>query len=142
MLPSVSGDFVLVRDPELKFNNSGKPWAKLRLVAKDRKRNESGEWVDAEACFIDAVVYGKEAENVTESLEKGAAVLVMGKLLMREWEAEDGRKMTGYSILVDRIGPSLKFSVAKQQRSSQVPGVQAVKDVFAGAVVEDDVPPF
>lgn len=119
MLPQVTGEFVMVFDPDLRFSAEGKPWAKMRLVAKDRKKNESGEWVDADTCFIDAVAYGREAENIAESVSKGDLVVIMGKLLMREWTADDGRKMSGYSILVDKIGPSLRMGASKSRRMTE-----------------------
>lgn len=118
MLPQVNGDFVAVSEPELRFTGDGKPWAKVRAVAKDRRKNQQGEWEDGETCFIDIVVYGKVAENVTESITKGDPMVVTGRLLMREWETSEGRKVTGYSIKADEIGPSLKFRPSRTDRAA------------------------
>ncbi len=119
MLPLVQGDFVAVSDPELKFNGEGKPWAKVRAVAKDRKRTPDGNWEDGDTCFIDILVSGKAAENTAESLVKGDPMVVTGRLIFREWETNEGRKMSSYSIRADEIGVSLKFQPARSSRAQE-----------------------
>ena len=143
MLPQVNGQFVLVRDPELRFSQAGKPWVKLRLVAKDRKRTGDGQWVDGDVCFIDALVGERDAEAVAESVGKGDSVLVSGKLQMREWETNEGQRMTSYSILVDAIGPSLRRGVVKsarvaaEQQQAGDAAVRAVEEFLGGEVLEE-----
>ena len=69
-LPLVVGEFGLVADPEARFSASGTMWVTVRLVAKSRKRDQSGQWVDGDPCFIDMVAFGKVAENFAESVLK------------------------------------------------------------------------
>lgn len=118
MLPVVQGDFVAVADPELRFSGEGKPWAKVRAVAKDRKKVD-GNWVDGETCFIDLLISGKAAENVAESVVKGDPMVITGRLILREWETNEGRKMSAYSVRVDEVGISLKFSPSRSQRAQE-----------------------
>lgn len=129
MLPLVQGDFVAVSDPELKFSGEGKPWAKIRAVAKDRKRTADGQWEDGETCFIDLLVSGKAAENAAESIVKGDPMVVTGRLILREWETNEGRKMSSYSIRADEIGVSLKFQPARSQRAQESMRPAAVQPV-------------
>lgn len=119
MLPLVQGDFVAVSDPQLNFSGEGKPWAKVRAVAKDRRRTADGSWEDGETCFIDVLVSGKAAENVVESVVKGDPIVVSGRLILREWETNEGRKMSAYSIRADEIGISLKFQPARSSRAQE-----------------------
>jgi single-strand DNA-binding protein len=60
------------------------------------------------------------AENVSESLHKGARVVVTGRLQQRSWEDSENNKRTTIEVQVDEIGPSLRWataSVTKGRRS-------------------------
>ena len=52
------------------------------------------------------------AESVSESLTRGARVIVTGRLKQRSFE-KDGQKRTTVELEVDEIGPSLKYATAK-----------------------------
>ena len=56
------------------------------------------------------------AENVGESLSKGARVVVTGRLEQRSWETEQGEKRSVVEIVADEIGPSLRFATAKVEK--------------------------
>lgn len=113
MLPTISGEFGVVAAPELRFNDNGNPWLKVRGVAKDRRKNQKGEWEDREPCFIDIIVSGKQAENLAESITIGDAILVNGELTMREYETDDGRRQKAYSIRARNCGVSVQFTPAR-----------------------------
>lgn len=110
-LPTISGEFGVVQDPELRMNGD-RPWVKIRGVAKDRKKADTGEWVDGDACYLDIIVGGKMAENLMESVSKGDAIIVTGALTQREWVGEDGKNQKAYSIRAQSIGVSTRFSPA------------------------------
>lgn len=112
-LATITGEFGLVTDPELKFSNAGKAWVKFRGVTKERVRSAEGTWTDGRTTFIDVVAFGKEAENLVESASKGDTVMVSGKLEQREWTDDDGAKRTSYRIVADEIGMSLKWGPAR-----------------------------
>jgi single-strand DNA-binding protein len=110
MLPNIAGEFGICQPPELRFGTDGKPWAKLRGVAKDRKYNTStSEWEDGEACYVDIVIGGKVAESLIESVGVGDCILVSGTLNQREWESSDGKKQKAYSIRAKEIAVSLRY---------------------------------
>jgi single-stranded DNA-binding protein len=56
-LPTVTGEFGVVGTPDLRFSSEGKPWMKIRGVAKSRKRGANGAWTDGESTFIDIIVF-------------------------------------------------------------------------------------
>jgi|AntAceMinimDraft_11_1070367.scaffolds.fasta_scaffold46964_2 single-strand DNA-binding protein len=113
MLPTISGEFGVVQEPELRFNDAGKAWLKVRGKAVARKRNDDGTWVDGEICFIDIIVSQKLGENTAESISKGSTITVTGTLHYREWETSEGSKQKTYSIWADSIGVTPRFSPVK-----------------------------
>jgi single-strand DNA-binding protein len=110
MLPTISGEFGVVQDPELRFNDNGKAWMKIRGKATARTRDKDGNWVDGEICFVDIIVSQKLAENTMESISKGSTITVIGSLHYREWENNEGTKQKTYSIWADSLGVTPKFS--------------------------------
>jgi len=141
MLPIISGEFGVVQEPELRFNDDGRAWAKLRGVAKDRRKNAAGEWEDGDATFIDILVSGRAAENLVESVVVGDAIAVTGKLKQREWQT-DGKTMKAYSILADNVGVSIRFTSAAtpkyQQNMKNTPAAQESSD--SGSWSKEEAP--
>ncbi len=80
----------LTKDPELRHSESGTAICSFRIAVNTRVRRE-GEWTD-EVLFIGIVVFGKQAENCGEYLNKGSSVLVEGRLKENRWEAEGQQK--------------------------------------------------
>ena len=111
-LPQISGEFGLVMDPEAKFSQKGNLWVRMRVVAKDRKRDANGQWTDGDPLFLDAVAFGSVAENIVESATKGTSLVLTGRLAMNEWETDDGQKRQTYQIQVDSVGLSLRWKAA------------------------------
>lgn len=130
-LPSISGEFG-VYEVDLRFSQQGKPWVKARCVAKDRKRDQSGQWVDGDPCWLDVVAFGDVAEHFAESVEKGDTITVQGRLEMQEWQSDDGQKRTSYRILADALGVSLRWKAVRKMEmdgSSQSPKPQQSDEV-------------
>ena len=71
----------LTRDPEVRYTPSGTPVATLGLAVNNRMK-QGDEWKD-DPCFIDVVVFGKQAESCGEYLSKGQPVLIEGRLRYR-----------------------------------------------------------
>ncbi|HEV8623056.1 MAG TPA: single-stranded DNA-binding protein [Acidimicrobiia bacterium] len=113
----------ITRDPELRYTPSGQ--ANVRLgVAVNRKWQDrnSGEWQEATS-FFDVIAWREMAENVNESLKKGARVIVTGRLEQRTWEQE-GNKRSVVEIIADEIAPSLRWATAKVEKTERRGGDQ------------------
>ena len=111
----------ITRDPELRYTPSGQ--ANVRLgVAVNRKWQDrnSGEWQEATS-FFDVIAWRELAENVNESLKKGARVIVTGRLEQRTWEQE-GNKRSVVEIIADEIAPSLRWATAKVEKTERRSG--------------------
>ncbi|MGW5670565.1 single-stranded DNA-binding protein [Micromonospora sp. NPDC003776] len=113
----------LTDDPELRFTPSGAAVAKFRVASTPRFMDKaSGEWKDGEPLFLSCTVWRQAAENVAESLQRGARVIVSGRLRQRSYETREGEKRTVIELEVDEIGPSLRYATAKVQKMSRSGG--------------------
>lgn len=118
-LPMISGEFGIIDDPDIRFGDDGRAWIKMRGVAKDRRKNQqTGEWEDGDVCYIDIIVSGKPAENLSESVTKGDAITVSGKLHQREWKNNEGKTQKAYSLRADTVGVSTRFTPAPTPKFS------------------------
>jgi single-strand DNA-binding protein len=113
----------LTDDPELRFTPSGAAVAKFRVASTPRTLDrQSGEWKDGEPLFLQCNIWRQAAENVAESLHRGARVIVTGRLRQRTYETREGEKRTVFELEVDEIGPSLRYATAKVQKMSRSGG--------------------
>jgi single-strand DNA-binding protein len=110
-------------DPELRFTPSGAAVANFTVASTPRTLNkQTNEWEDGEPLFLRCSIWRQAAENVAESLQKGARVLVQGRLKARTWETREGEKRTSFELDVDEIGPSLRWATAKVTKASRSGG--------------------
>ena len=82
----------VTRDPELRFTPSGQGVASFGLAVNRRWQNrQNNEWEEATS-FFNVVCWREMAENVAESITKGARIVVTGRLEQRSWETDQGEK--------------------------------------------------
>jgi len=86
----------LTRDPELRSLPSGQAVCEMR-IAVDNGKSREGE--DRDATFIDVSSFGAQAEACAKYLAKGRQVAVEGRLVYREWQAEDDSKRSKHSVI-------------------------------------------
>src|SRR3954465_13970426 len=95
----------LTSDPELRFTPAGAAVANFTVASTPRTLDkQSGEWKDGEALFLRCSLWRQAAENVAESLTRGARVVVQGRLKQRSFETKEGEKRTVVELEVDEIG--------------------------------------
>ncbi len=107
----------VTRDPELRFTPGGMAVASFGLAWN--KRRQDGE---DEVSFFDVTCFRNLAENVAESITKGARVVVYGALQQRSWETQDGEKRSKVEIVADDVAPSLKWASATIQKNDRNDG--------------------
>ena len=96
----------LVRDPEIRYINSGAAVCKFTLAVNRRSKQQE------ETDFIDCVAWDKLAETCNTYLKKGMSVLVDGRLSIRSYETKEGEKRKAAEVVVnvmqmlDRAGRS------------------------------------
>ncbi len=103
------------RDPELRFTPSGTPICSFG-VAWNRRFDRGGEQVE-EVSFFDVTCWSSLAENVAESITKGARVVVSGRLDQRSWETPEGERRSKVEIVADDVAPSLRWASAQINRN-------------------------
>lgn len=115
----------LTADAEVRFTPSGKAVANFTVASTPRTYNkQSGQWEDQEALFQRCQAWNQLAENVSETLTKGMRVVVTGKLRARKFQTQQGETRTAVDLVVDEVGPSLRYATAqvrKVDRSGPVP---------------------
>ncbi len=106
----------VTRDPELRFTPSGAAVATFGLAWNRKSQNARGE-TEEQVSFFDVTCWRQLAENVAESLSKGARVVVYGRLEQRSWETNDKERRSKVEIIADDVAPSLKWATAELTRN-------------------------
>jgi single-strand DNA-binding protein len=110
----------LTNDPELRFTPSGAAVANFTVASTPRLLDKAtNEWKDGDALFMRCSVWRQAAENVAESLTKGARVMVTGRLRQRQYETKEGEKRQVVELEVDEVGPSLRYATAKVTKAQR-----------------------
>src|SRR3712207_160857 len=110
----------LTDDPELRYTPNGAAVANFTVASTPRFLDKAtNEWKDGDALFLRCSIWRQAAENVAESLTRGARVIVQGRLKQRSYETKEGEKRTVYEVEVDEIGPSLKYATAKVNKTTR-----------------------
>ena len=103
----------LTKDPELSYTKGGKAVCKFTL-AVDRPYNGESK----EADFINIVVWNKAGENAAKYLAKGRQTAVEGRLQLRSYDGNDGKKRYVTEVIADRvefIGGTVGAGAQKQE---------------------------
>ena len=92
----------LTRMPELRYTPNGAAVCEFGL-AVNRKYQSNGQDRD-ETCFVDIVVWGKQAESCQRFLEKGSQAMIEGRLQFDQWDdRETGKKRSKLRVVADRV---------------------------------------
>jgi len=92
----------LTRKPELRRTPNGICVTDL-LVALNREFTTLGGDRQQEVCFVDVVVWGKQAETCATSLDCSSPVLIEGRLQLDVWHAKDGEKRCKLRVAAERV---------------------------------------
>jgi single-strand DNA-binding protein len=112
----------LVKDVDLRQTQSGKSVASF-TIAVNKKFAKEGE---AQADFINIVVWGKPAENVAKYKKKGNVVGIIGRLETRSYEKD------GKNVWVTEVNASdIDFIVNEQSGNG---------NSASSGITDDDLP--
>lgn len=92
----------LTRKPELRKTPNGICVTDL-LVALNREFTTLDGDRQQEVCFVDVVVWGKQAESCANSLDCSSPVLIEGRLQLDVWYAKDGEKRCKLRVAAERV---------------------------------------
>lgn len=121
----------LVRDPEVRYTQSGKAVCRFTL-AIDRRGN--GE---KQADFIQCVAWEKIAEVISQYTGKGRKIAIEGRIQTRSYDAQDGTKRYATEVVVQ----SMEFCDSKGGSTSPA-ATPEQQSMFDGsrAVSASDIP--
>ncbi len=112
----------ITRDPELRFTPSGQAVASFGIAVNRRWQNRSNQEWEEQTSFFDVKCWAQLAENVSESLARGARVMVTGRLEQRSWETEQGDKRSKVEVVADEVAPSLRWATASVTKNERRDG--------------------
>ena len=112
----------VTRDPELKFLNSGQASIRLSVAVSRRWMNkQTNDW-EERVSYFEVQAYGQLAENVANSVTRGARVLVTGRLEQRSWDTPEGEKRSAVEINADEIASSLRYATTVITKNPRAEG--------------------
>ncbi len=134
----------LTRDPEVRYLPSGKAVTEIRMAINNKFKLASGEERE-EVCFVNVVVWGKQAEACGQYLSKGSSLLVEGRLQYDEWE-KDGQKHNRLRVVADRTqfmgAPKrVEYSDSAASTGGDSRSVEAKPPAAERAVTSDEAAP-
>jgi single-strand DNA-binding protein len=123
----------LTRDPELRYTPSGAAVTNFGVAVNRRWQNRENQQWEESTSFFNVTCWRDLAQNVSESLEKGARVLVSGRLEQRSWQTQDGERRSVVEVVADEVGPSLRWATAEVKRNERREGAPVgAGDGFGG----------
>ena len=86
------------KDIELKYTKSGTAIANGTIAVRRDFKNQQGEY---ETDFVNFVIIGKLAEIMSNFIYKGAKFGINGRLQIRIWEKDDGKREYFTEVMVN-----------------------------------------
>lgn len=81
----------LTRNPEMRYTPAGSAVCEFGIAVNRRFVQANGAEKE-EVCFVDIVVWGKQAESTSRYLQKGSSVFIEGRLVYDQWEEKETQK--------------------------------------------------
>lgn len=124
----------LTSAPELRYSQNGLAIVSGTVASTDRFLDrQTNEWKDGKKLYLRFTAFKDLAEHIAASgLDKGAQVVVTGKLHTREYEDREGQKRTSTELEVTDFAVSLRRATAQVTRTASQQGQDARTAPVAG----------
>ncbi len=142
----------LTKDPELRTVSTGNTTCSFTVAVNRQFTNAAGE---RETDFINCVIWGKQAENLSKYCTKGSLIGVQGRIQTRNYDGQDGRKVYVTEVAAQNVSflgsknsnESASFSGASVNvNQSPIETTDITEDPFkdfgSEVVLSDDDLPF
>src|SRR3989344_810771 len=124
----------LTADPQLRATPGGQQVASFGVATNRTWTDKSGQKQE-QVEFHNIVVWGRQAELVSQYLNKGSLILVEGRLQTRSWQDKQGQQRKTTEIVADRIqlGPRPQGcprpdSHSQPSAKSEIPTIDITED--------------
>lgn len=125
----------LTRKPELRKTPNGMSVTDL-LVALNREFYTLNGEKQQEVCFVDVVVWGKQADLCVRHLDCSSPVLVEGRLQLDVWYSREGEKRCKLRIAAERVQ---FIERTRQTEGGQADGETPLHERDIERVVEEEL---
>lgn len=140
-LPTITGEFRLGQDPELRFTSTGKAVCTLSMIATESKKNDRGEWEDGDSTpWLRVTLWDQAAEEAAETFRSGDRVLATGVLYARKYERRDGGEGQSIEVKYATVAP-IPGGRPRAQRTTQQYADDPWVTPQAGGTPRQNVPP-
>ncbi|WMI80936.1 single-stranded DNA-binding protein [Anaerotignum sp. MB30-C6] len=132
----------LVRDPEIRYSQGASPVAVANYtLAVNRRFKQQGQ---PDVDFINIVAIGKNGEFAEDWLHKGNMIQVVGRIQVRSWEDNEGKKRYATEVVAEEhYFCGGKSETQNRASSNSQPDTSAPSDGFYPideSVNDDDLP--
>ena len=129
------------KDAEVRYTTGGAAVSTLSLATTEVWNDKSSGQKQEKTEWHRVVVWGKQAETLSEYLTKGRQIYVEGRLQTRQWDDKDGNKRYTTEVRTDRIvllgGRSSAGDAGPGQQGQAVTGGPVAGPT---ELTEDDIP--
>lgn len=110
----------VVAPPESRVTRGGVPFTAFRLASTVRRPNpQTREYEDGPTSFFNVTAFRTLGANVGNSLKKGDAVLVYGRVRVNQWMRQDNTPATSVEIDAYTVGHDLTWGTTELVRVSR-----------------------
>ncbi len=127
-------------NPEVRSTQGGQMVANLRLATTERWTDKNGQKQE-QTEWHRVVVWGRQAEIVSQYLTKGRQIYVEGRIRTRQWQDQQGQKRFTTEIVAQNIqmlGSRSDAAAAPRDETAVMPPDEATADFGGGP--DDDIP--
>ena len=135
----------LVKECVLRYTNSNKAVLQNTIAVRNDFKNANGEY---ESQFINIEVWEKTAEFLNKYAGKGSKILIEGKLVNRNYTAQDGTKKYNTNVAVEKVELlDTKKDASKETKTQEEQRIlnEVINDPFeeyaiTNPINDDDLP--
>lgn len=120
----------LSRDPDMRYTPNGIATTTFTLAVERPFTNQSGQ---READFINIVTWRQLAENCANYLKKGSLVAVEGRIQVRHYDNNEGKRVYVTEVVADNV----RFLESGRRDRA---GEGGEKDAQPVEITDDDLP--
>jgi single-strand DNA-binding protein len=128
----------LTREPELRYTPNNTAVCDFGLAVNRNYQDSSGEWQE-ETAFVDITVWGNQAENASQYLDKGNRLFLEGRLTFDSWENDAGENRSKLSVTAQRLS-FLDSAPEGAEPGSDAESPDEILDDVDVDETEDDIP--
>jgi len=128
----------LTKDPELKTLPNGTSVCNFSIATNRYYKDKDGKPQD-QVEYHNIVIFGRQAETVSQYMRKGSPLYVEGRLQTRSWESKDGSKR----YITEIMAESTQFGPRTQRSSNEYDGGSQVESptvTESNEINPDDIP--